>query len=50
MENKNDSELYNKYKIKKKDIMNVISQIIEKMNINYLKNLLKYLLILEKEI
>ena len=44
MENKKNSELYIKYKIKKKeDIMNIISPIIEKMNINYLKNLLKCL-------
>ena len=48
MENINNSELYNKYK-KKEVIMNAISQIIEKMNINYLKNLLKYLKYLKKK-
>lgn len=36
--------------IKKKEvIMNAISQIIEKMNINYLKNLLKCLKYLKKK-
>jgi len=48
MENIHNSE-FHKYKKKEEDFMNAISQIIEKMNINYFKNSLKCLKYLKKK-